>query len=698
MTAETNTPPRPVADWVAARRVPVAVALLALAVACVAVAGFCLLKVTRDGSAQSAAATDPDAPLVAPLKYRSVYLWGGIIGLGLAGVNGLLGAVSLARLPSADPARRRLDAGVSILLVGSLSGFLLLIFGAVLFRLWFDALVKWVDVRDASEAWKPLAALLVLLAGAGLMFLAAQPARADERNHGWIRRTVYGINLGLTVVLMVFGLVALNVIVALKLPAKLDTTANPVYSLSPSTADYIAGLTQPVQVTVSFTPELVKDDPDALRSATDLRRLLEASQEANPRRFKVTTLHPVLNQAELKKAQDEYGQVGVLVETAGQKQFIRAGDLVEGTRSAAFRGEGELVKRMLQMTEDRDRTVYFTQGRGEPEVVPVPDRKTPARTARRVAEWLGRANTTVKPLLFEPLAPRVPDEAAVLVVLAPDQPFTPAEVAAVREYMTKPRTNGKKGKLVFACGPMANREKTAVVANGLDPLLAEFGVLAENKYLLGAPIQGLEYADFALATSTAAAEERHPLAILIGQGTTAFRDCRVVEPAPQPVAPFTATPVGFTIPSRRATWRETEPPVNPKDLYDGVRANPAVQTRKGYSPRGSWPVAVSVTEPGGKPAAPDRPPAEVGRVVVFGSGDAFADPTREGGADNAVLLAAAVDWLRDRPPVAAIAAKRYGVYPPLRAVDTTALLWLPVGITLLSVVALGFGVWSYRRK
>ena len=57
-----------------------------------------------------------------------------------------------------------------------------------------------------------------------------------------------------------------------------------------------------------------------------------------------------------------------------------------------------------------------------------------------------------------------------------------------------------------------------------------------------------------------------------------------------------------------------------------------------------------------------------------------------------------MDWLRERPPVAAVASKPYGVYKQIRAADTTALLWLPVGITLLSVVGLGLGVWSYRRK
>ncbi len=690
MTAVPNPPPRPVADWVAANRKPVAVALLAVAVACLAVAAVCLLKVANESVALATPAADAP-PLAPPSAYRSVYLWGGLIGLFIAGVTGTLGAGYLTRLPSVDPARNRHAAGVLILLVGGLVGFLLLLFGAALFRLWFDALVKWVDVRDAAEAWKPLTALLVLLAGAGLMFVAAQPARADERNHGWIRRTVYGINFGLTVVLLAFGLVALNVIVVLKLPAKLDTTQSQSYTLSAATQRYLAELTQPVQVTVTFTPELVSD-PGPKRVANDLRRLLEACQEMNPQRFKVTNVHPVLNQGEQDKLMKRHGQPGAVVEIAGQTEFIRYTDLTDGE---AFKGEGELVKRLLFLTEDRDRTVYFTQGRGEPEVVPSPDRKTAGRTARQVGDILGKSNTEVKSLRFDPTAPVVPDDASVLVVVDPREPFTQAEIAAIRTYMTKPRSNGKKGKLIVAAGPVSKRDKTGVQDIGLDPLLAEFGVTSDNKYLMGVRRGPLDFTEFVVLAEASAAQAEHPVALQFGRGKL-FANCRILTPVP--AGGFTAAPIGFSDPEDRGTWFETDPPTNPQELFAGIVASPEIRRQKRLSGNGQWPLVVAISE-AGRPAAPNEAPKDVSRAVVFGSGDAFVDPTRESGTGgNAALLAAAVDWLRERPPVASVASKPYGVYKPLRAADTTALLWLPVGITLLSVVGLGLGVWSYRRK
>ncbi len=693
MTAEPNPPPRPVAEWVAAHRKPVAVALLVVAVAFLAVAGYCLLKVANESAVPAPTAAD-DAPFPAPPSaYRTVYLWGGIIGLALAAVSSVLGAGYLTRLPSAEPARNRHAAGVLILLAGSLIGFLLLLFGTVLFRLWFDALVKWVDVRDASEAWKPLTALLVLLAGAGLMFVAAQPARADERNHPSIRRAVYGINFGLTVVLMVFGLVALNVIVAMKVPAKLDTTQNQSYTLTDATKAYLAGLTQTVQATATFTPELVSDNPESNRIATDLRRLLEACQEVNPQQFKVRNIHPVLDQAELAKIQQQHPQPGLILEIAGQSEFIRASELTDGQ---AFRGEGEVVKRLLFLTEDRDRAVYFTQGHGEPAVAPSPDRKVAGRTGRQLAEVLERSNTEVKSLLFDPVTPVVPDDASVLIIIDPHTAFTPTEVAAVRAYMNKPRSNGKKGKLVVAAGPVPKADKTGVLDTGLDPLLAEFGVSPNNRYLMGERRGPLDFGDFVVYPEAGAARAEHPVAMALAEGAL-FPNCRILNPAEG--GPYTANPIGFSVPEQRATWFETEPPTNPQELFAGIRASAEIRRLKQLTGNGQWPLVVTVTEPGPPPSKPGEQPKDISRLVAFGSGDAFADPTREGGGGgNATLLASAVDWLRERPAVAAVAAKPYGVYKPLRGVDNTKLLWLPVGITLLSVVALGLGVWSYRRK
>ena len=69
------------------------------------------------------------------------------------------------------------------------------------------------------------------------MFPPIQPARAEERNNPTLRRLVYGSNFGLTVLLLFVVLVIANVVVALRVPNKLDTTETGFYSLSDSTKD-----------------------------------------------------------------------------------------------------------------------------------------------------------------------------------------------------------------------------------------------------------------------------------------------------------------------------------------------------------------------------------------------------------------------------------------------------------------------------
>ena len=305
---------------------------------------------------------------------------------------------------------------------------------------------------------------------------------------------------------------------------------------------------------------------------------------------------------------------------------------------------------------------------------------------------LAKSNTEVKPLRLDPAAPVVPDDASVLVVVDPREAFTPEEVAALRTYMNKPRSNGKKGKLILAAGPVPKADKTGTLDTGLDPLLAEFGVTPDNKFLLGQRVGQFGFGDFVVYPEATATRAEHPVAMELAEGAL-FTNCRVLNTGP--AGSYAANPIGFSVPERRGTWFENDPPTNPQELFAGIAASPDVRKLKRFSGNGQWPLVVAVSQPGERGAKPDEQPKDAARVVVFGSGDAFSDGK---GGGNAALLASAVDWLRERPPVAAVASKPYGVYKPLRAADTTALLWLPVGITLLSVVGLGLGVWSYRRK
>ena len=61
------------------------------------------------------------------------------------------------------------------------------------------------------------------------------------------------------------------------------------------------------------------------------------------------------------------------------------------------------------------------------------------------------------------------------------------------------------------------------------------------------------------------------------------------------------------------------------------------------------------------------------------------------------MIAASIDWLRDRP-VVDVANKQYGFYTPQDKMDRMRLLFLPFGLAVLGIVGLSAGIWVIRRK
>ena len=672
------------------------------------------------GAAAKAAVTpdeDKDKPEVRPPDpRRTEVILGTIVGL-MGAVAGLgVGGILVGGLPPATARGQLLDAREKILLAGGLFGLVFMAGGIGFFLVSFATLARWLDEKaPPAGAWEPVAALLAFLVGAGLAFLAAQPARAEERNHPLLRRLVYGLNVGLTTLLLLLLLVVGNVVAALRVPQRLDTTASGFYTLSPATRELIAGLDQPVTV-YSTLP----DDEGADTSAhliRDARTLLTACQDANPARFKVRFLSPGSNRGEIARLAAKYPAfdrqaLGVLLtvgEDEARSAFLRAEDLftqeVEGrSQQYVFQGEAKLVRELLFLAENKTKpTVYFTQGSGELEVVPGAGRAGRGggrRAATQLREALEKAYATVKVLEPDAADPKVPDDATVVVVADPQVPLPKEQADALRAYMLGggPGAGGRKGKLVVLTSPHPTPGGGGVAETGLEPVLAGLGVRVGREYLLNQPAQGASFADAFLLVNPDLADARNPLAQAFESRVLVVPDCREVAPAGGAGGPYRAESLFVTLPRRR-TWLEPDPPADPgRSLVETAQSRELSIARKmTLAPRS---VGVLVSEeppPGAKPG--DRA-APTGRAAVYGSGAFFADPAGRRGAGAGVpaeLLVATVDWLRDRPAAANIASKTYGRYVPKPEPDETRIFLLPVGATLIGLIALGLGVWAVRR-
>ena len=709
-----TTAPAPVADYVAANRGPVAIALIAVGILCLAAGGYYLAKGFNAPKAEKKA-DQPDAPEPVAIAdpNQPAHFAAGILGIMGAAVGIGVGGSVLAKVPRPDVAGRRADARGTILLAGGLLGFVLMVGGLWFFYLWFGSLTAWLDQGKRAEAKWVLGPILAFVAGAALAFVSAQPARAEERNNPLLRRLVYGTNLGLTLLLLLLILTAGNVFASLRVPNQLDTTSSGFYTLDDATRQAIAALEQPVTAYSTLSEGLGGEA--RARLVRDARSLLTAAQEVNPTKFRVRFLSPQLDVTDIERLASKFpqfdrNQLGILLvagDDESRASFIRGSELVAEdatarTPTVSFQGEARLVRELLFLSEGKTRpVVYFTQGHGELEIAPPQGgdaRPAGGRGASQLRTALEKNYVDVRPLEFDLTNPKVPDDAAVVVVADPRTPLPKEQAEAIRKFMTEPRPGdkAKKGKLIVLSSPHPKQpERTGVADTGLEEVLGGFGVRLGTEYLYSMRADVASYTQATVVASDALVDERNPVALAYRDAMLILPDARPVVPAGQPGGPFRAEPLFLTYPPSRLTWVEADPLTNPAQRFEQFRQNRELAAARQLT-RSPRVLAVLVSEP---PDPSARGAAPTARAAVYGSGAFFADPDpgRPPSPVPAELFATTLDWLRDRP-VVNVANKTYGQYTMKPEPDAARLLYLPVGITVLGVLAVGFGMWVFRQK
>ena len=710
MSSDPSTAPTPVAEFVATNRSVFAGVLVGIGVLGLALAVFAFSKTLQSSTVKADTPDQPEVTIADP--HRLEYASAGLLGVSLT-IFGLgVGLWQLVSLPKPDRAGQLREARIALLLGGGLIGLVLMIAGTWFFLLYFSSLTAWLDGGKKSEAKWVLVPVIVSLLGAGLAFAATQPARSDERDNPTLRRLVYGSNVGLSAALLLLLLLVGNVFAALKVPNKLDTTETGFYTLSDATKELLAGLNQPVTAYSTLFPA---GGGTGRRLVSDASSLLAACHDVNPSKFRVRTLDPSLDREEIKRLATKFPKfdresMGILLvvgEPEGEAEFLRAEDLFDeegagrGPGRFVFKGEGQLVSKLLFLSESKVRpVVYFTQGSGELEVIagaPGAQRAAPGRTAHALAEMLKKTNADVKALEFDLALPKVPDDAAVVVVADPVTPLAKEHADAIRHFMMAPKSDGKKGKLILLTSPHAKAGGGDVAPTGLEDVLTGFGVRIGNEYILNQRTEPFSYTDIPVAVNAPLVDSRNPIAQTYSEQLLVFPDAREVTPIRETPG-VTAEPLFISLPGRYS-WLETKLPTDPGQTWQDLVKSADLRTARKLirNPRS---VSIVVADP----PAPNAPRGSVasGRVAVYGSGTFFADPParereRAGSGRGAELLAATVDWMRDRPAAANVATKPYGMYERPAEMDPVRSQLIPIGVTLLTIIAFGLGVWVFRR-
>ncbi|MBE2215853.1 MAG: GldG family protein, partial [Opitutaceae bacterium] len=427
-------------------------------------------------------------------------------------------------------------------------------------------------------------------------------------------RWIWRINIALQVLLVAAAVGLVNYI-GMLVWFRHDLTRNRAFSLSAETKAEVANLPQGVTIVVTIPPEEPDELSDkAYRDVRGILREFEYAARGNKPGHRVdvefVNIYLQTNRAEQLGVADLPN--AVVFKSGGRRHVVVLADLytVRDKQVRQFKGEKVFASAMLEVASNTRPVLYFLTGHGELQ----PDDFNPARGGSDLDAQLTARNFDTRTLNLAETR-RVPEDAAMLLVLSPASAVLPAEEDALRDYMTR-----RSGRMLVTVEPRR--------PHGLDRLFEDWGILADDVEAI----------------------EQNPAYLYTG-GDLLVRAFKLEHPITQMLAEFQQQVLFGRARSVRAD------PGRPID--DALE----VSNLMGTSPDRSWGEAGYrlAGPPTFDPARDLRGPVVVGvtserkvrgvslrggRLVVFGGGD-FVTNNRLTKASNFTLLLNSVNWALD---------------------------------------------------
>jgi len=432
------------------------------------------------------------------------------------------------------------------------------------------------------------------------------------RRARWVRTT----NLVLQAVLFVTLFVGLNYLAG-NHAWRFDLTRYRRYSLSPETLAYLKELRSPVRIIVTVAEDSASPEIRGL-----LREYAYATEGNPDGRISVEYLD--IYQRRREAEQLGLDRAGDVLLICGENRSELAEDelyTVENHERRAFQGEQAVTGAILTVSSPERKKIYFLTGHGELR----PDDVDATRGLSTARAQLRQRNFDVDILGISPVHP-IPQDASLLIAVAPQSPYTPFEQEALRQYLA-----ASAGRLILFLAPG--------YPHGLNDLLLDWGVIVDDDIVCDPGTDNqTDDGDLILGDFTP-----HPITqalinyrILLRVGAA-----RTVRPDPGRAAGYglAAVPLVFCSPS---AWGEVSYRSRGVPSFD-----PAVDIR----PRAGtdFPARLPVAVASERVATRDNLPFSVrgGRIVVFGTGD-LIDNSRVESAGVLNMLLGAVNWTVDR--------------------------------------------------
>ena len=477
---------------------------------------------------------------------------------------------------------------------------------------------------------------------------------------------------------------------------RFDFTASGRYTLSAKTKKILKNLDQPV-----FITSLLVQNKD-YRFYGQIVDILEEYRYVTDK-VNVTLLNPLTDRtkitelAEKLKMDLEQLQLNSIIFTCGDKsKHVPQAVVIEREFPFKFKGEEVFTAAVLNVTQEKQTTIYFARGHGE---------RDPGDFERAglgsLATSIKRANYNIIPLdLLE--KKRVPENCDILFIAGPTKSFSTEETNYIRNYLgTSARLLDEKGelkegKLLVMLEPVVGANK----ASGLKAMLGEYGILVRDDAVVynkvNMPLYGMQTVVELYISDEKYLE--HEITKDIEKLTSVFYGSSAVS-----VAPLTdkmAFSAKAIVRAPDSSWGETEIAGKKRPKYDddvdisspitlAVAAELRAPEVTPHQDITTPPHATKTFEGIGERGS---------RIVVFGDTD-FAANAFSDNPGNQDLVLNSISWLARREKELGISPKAPDVRRAvIKPAQLTLIFWLSIAGLPSIGIAIGGFVWWRRRR
>lgn len=482
----------------------------------------------------------------------------------------------------------------------------------------------------------------------------------------------------------VVALVVINVLASAVLPDRWDWTRGGNFTLSRQTHSVLAGVSQPVKITLMSPHEPRSAGERSFQQAVPmLRELFSLYRQAQPS-LSFVEVDPI-DSSEGRRLLEQFPDATppCIVITFGtaskaRHEVLRFRDLVD-VRGRSGRvtavdclAEQSVTAALARLSAEQPRTiVYVLTGHGE--LILDDIEPSSPRGLGLLVRQLTALDNEVRALDLSAI-PRVPADADVVLIAGPTQPYSSAEAGLLKDYL------GSGGRALILADFIRDSMSQNLSPTGLEEVLASFGVEFGNDHVVTKNFTGaLDAASPALP-----AGGNHTLVRALPVAPVMLFEARSIRPVPSMTQKPASRmePLLVSHPFPRA-WAEGD--------LDSTRA---AMPGSALDTAGPVMMAAAIERNSGSEQSPE--------LVIVGDAEFASNRSlsSSSGRTGFGFLLSSLHWLRGRADVSADIPRRRHETLAISA-DIEALRGLAWKSTLFLcavIVTAGTTVWTARRN